>query len=278
MPITGAWKNQVQIQAGPLIWGTGWNPIHAHPNYYGGRNVAPNEGQNDPAQRDFEIIDLNAPYVTWETDGPSESIWGYGTGTGTSDRPRLGQDHDQTAGGRDNLEPWPPKNINGDHIRSVDRGAEQQYITKRNFQDEALNGWVNKEVTEVTDAKPSPESYEMQTSMRQRDKVRGPSQTSGRASKYSLSIASRIIGEKLKTMVGSPERLSDMFPRQQAFMVRPFWERSAGTDLAVKMRPNAMYESVPLQRIPPADPYQGPEMEGSTSGFYDSGSWMVSYS
>jgi len=271
MPITGNWKEQTSIQAGARIWGTGWNPVHAQRSGEG-RNIAPDSEATPPV--DMGIVDLNAPYTTYESDGPSDSIWGYGVQTGTADRPNLGQPGMQQRQHAD----FPGWESNGDAIRSRDHGAEVTEVSKKNFIREALDGWRNKETTEITDAKPSDSSqYVMQTSMTQRDKLRGPSQTTGRASKFTAGIPSRIIGEKLKTLIGSPDRLSAMFPAQQAFMVRPFWERNAGTDDPAKMEPNAEIGRVPFQRVAPADPFQGTELVGTTSGYMDTGSWMVSY-
>jgi hypothetical protein len=271
MPITGNWKEQTRVQAGARIWGSGWNPVHAIPGG-DGRNIAPDPNSGPPV--DMDVVDLNAPYTTYETDGPSDSIWGAGTQTGTADRPNLGQPGMQQRA-HANFPGW---DSNGDAIRSQDHGAEALTISKKNFIREALDGWRNKEVTAITDARPSDSSqYVMQTSMTQRDKARTGSQTAGRASTFIATIQSRIIGEKLKTLVGSPDRLSAMFPAQQAFMVRPFWNRNAGTDDPDKMLPNSEQTRLPFQRIAPADPWQGTELVGTTQGYMDTGSWTVSY-
>lgn len=271
MPITGTWKEQRNIQAGARIWGSGWNPIHAVPDAYGGRNIAPNTQME---ARDYEIVDLNAPYTTYETDPSAEvPYFGYGEYNGSAERPPW----TETSPNHRNIDDYPPMNANGDVIRSHRIGTDARETSKKNPMDEALNGWTNKENTAVTDSQPSdPSQYEMQTSMTQRDKVRNMSQTTGRASTYSAPIVSRIIGEKLKRLVGSPERLADMFPRQQAVMVRPFWMRSAGTDLPEKMYTNQNYQSVPLQRVPPGDPYQGASLSGSSQGYYST-DWTVGY-
>lgn len=273
MPITGTWKEQHEIQAGARIWGSGWNPIHGIPDSYGGRNIAP-DGTVE-GERDWEVIDLNAPYTQYEENWPAEvPYFGYGPQNGTSERPGYNESYYQKS--RNNTDDFPDVDENGDQIRDVDKGGTRRTTSKSNFMDEALDGWTNKLNTEVTDAEPSPETYEMQTSMVQRDKIRNMSQTTGRASTYAAPIASRIIGEKLKTLVGSPERLFDMFPRQQSFMVRPFWNRSAGTDLPEKMAPNATYLSQPLTRVAPGDPYQGTELGGTSTGFYST-DWTVGY-
>lgn len=273
MPITGAWKEQKEIQAGARIWGSGWNPVHAIPDSYGGRNIAP-EGMVE-GERDWEVIDLNAPYTTYETDPPPEvPYFGYGPQNGTSERPPY--NHSEYRNNRGTADDFPRLDENGDQIRDIDKGGTRRTTSKSNFMDETFDDWNNKLNTEVTDAQPSPETYEMQTSMVQRDKVRNMSQTTGRASTYAAPIASRIIGEKLKTLVGSRERLFDMFPRQQSYMVRPFWQRNAGTDLPQKMAPNATYISIPLQRVPPGDPWQGTSLAGSGDGYYNN-DWTVGY-
>jgi hypothetical protein len=272
MPITGTWKERVSIQSGAQRWGNGWDPIHAQPSGQG-RGTAPNPELPDSV--DYEIVDMTAPYTTYHDDQYSNSIWGYGPETGTSDRPNYSVTTPEFRGAAN----YPAFDENGDDKRSRMHGPPLIETTKLNPQEEASAGWTNKESTFVDEPDPSaPSQYEMQTSMTQRDKVRAGSQEPlGRASKYNQPIPSRPGPMKLRTWIDSVTRLTAMFPVQQAFMVRPFWARNAGTGDVQDLAVNDAYQSVPLQRVPPPDPDQGAVMDGSPANFYDSGSWMVSY-
>jgi hypothetical protein len=38
MALQGGWVQARAYQSGPAKWGSGWNPIHAIPDSYGGRS------------------------------------------------------------------------------------------------------------------------------------------------------------------------------------------------------------------------------------------------
>jgi|SRR5882724_7599219 len=250
--ITGTWKDQRAVQAGAGIWGTGWNPIHAERNGEG-RNLAP-----DPSGH---LVD---PVLTGQYENEPEGgfttedfhlieMYGYGTETGTADRPSLGQ-----SDVRAETHGFPPPPQTGEIIRSEDHGADATNTQKVTPQHDAAQGWINKAHGEEGYAKPSdPSQYEVATSMRQRMETRTGSQVqAGRASQYLQPIASRLVGQKVKFFSGGV-RHAEMFPRQQTISVRGFWNRGAGTGPPHWMIPNEFSQTDPMQRTPPSDPYQG---------------------
>lgn len=266
--ITGSWKAKF---AGQQIladqWGTGYNPIHARHGGQG-RNTAP-DGSSvlvDAYLVTDEFRSENDYGYTPEDD--TSVLWGYGTETGTSDQPVLGEDADMTSGSTaipSSKTPFPawgpyPEGIpGGTSIRAEDHGAETAYVSKQQQYESAAGGWQNKMTSEVNDAVVSdPSQYEMQTSMTQRDKVRAGSQVaSGRENEYDSPIASRIPAMKEPKYSDDPHRLYDMTPKAQDMIVRPWYMRTAGTGEASDMLVNAVDLNTPMNRRPPENAYAG---------------------
>lgn len=255
--ISGTWKQSRQVQAGAQIWGTGWDPIHAIPMGYG-RNVAP-----DPSNV------LVSPELTQQYEDTPDGgytaedyalvdMYGYGSETGTSDRPSLGQPDS-----RADTDSYPPWVDNGDRIRSENHGADITSATKLEPAENAAQGWLNKAHGEIAYADPSdPSQYEVATSMRQRFQTREGSQAQyGRASQYLAPIASRVVGQKLRTWISDNSvRHAEMQRASQNVSVRGFWNRGAGTGPPEWLVPNEFQQVQPMQRTPPPDPYQGQEV------------------
>lgn len=255
MAITGTWKDAQAIQVGALKWGTGVNPIHSHPGGPG-RNTAPNEqlsvipdGITDPVQQ---------PENGYTDEDMSSVLFGYGFQTGTAERPPLGTEDNRSDA--DDFPPWGnyPNGVpGGTVIRSENVGATLSNTPKQIPNETVSEGWLNKPVGSVEDSRVSDESQlYIQTSMTQRDKTRAGSQISGTASQHDAPIKSRIPGQRLKVYSGQ-ERHADMTPKAQDLIIRPFWNRSAGTGYRQWMYPNEMAVTDPLYRVAPADPYQG---------------------
>lgn len=259
MPIKGLWLAQQQgyepEMAGALKWGTGVNAVHA---IHGGpgRDTTPDTpgGTVEPPMTNITSTDADYGYC-------DEDQYSVLMGNGTKDRPSWGES-DQ----RGDLIPGYPSWGNyeggvpgGIALRAVDHGAEW-YHTPRQVPDEMIyDGEMSKPypIAEPEDSMTSdPSQYEMNTSMRQRDKVRAGSQISGTANEFDAPIASRMVGPKLKMFPGG-ERHYDMEPRDQDLILRPFWNRTAGTGIVENMQVNEMYVSEPLTRTPPPDAIQG---------------------
>lgn len=265
MPITGTWKERQAVQAGATKWGTGWNPIHAIPSGFGRSDTPPNliyDGTEAQGQIDPSITDQYTPdHLGYSDEDMANVLFGYGTETGTSERPPVGTDTNRASAGQ--FPAYGPRKSGipgGTAIRSKDVGAELTTTPKQTPDEDVAQGWRNKTVGDVEDSTVSdPSQYEMQTSMTQRDKVREGSQAqAGRASEYMAPIPSRrdTWGQRLKFWSGEA-RHYDMTPRAQDQIIRPWWARNAGTGYADWMGPNEMYVSEPLQRTSPPDPYQG---------------------
>lgn len=267
MPITGNWKERQSLYAGASRWGTGINPIHAVRDG-DGRNIAP-DGTTTLVPS--ELVDPYAsdPYLYCDEDSPS-TLYGYGTETGTADRPErpaVTEDFRGSAGGFPSWGRRKGGTPGGQAIRAEDHGAELTYTSKEDFARDAAAGWQNKVTSEVNDAEISdPAQYVMQTSMTQRDKTREGSQASGRASEYFAPIHSRIPGMIEKKYSGE-YRHGDMLPREQTYTPRPFWNRNAGTGDPAWMKVNETATRTPLQRTPPTDPYQGQYVGATDYGY-----------
>lgn len=264
-PIAGTWRANFVGYEYPTKWGTGINPIHQTRDGQG-RNIAVTPTQDDIQS---EITDPYAPDQTGYSDEERDSVlWGYGSDTGTSERPSLdANEQDARVATAESWPEWGPYEggaPGGQGIRSENRGADLTSIAKGSPQSEnPPPGMQPKRKNGVnTSTVSNPSQYEMQTSMTQLEKVREGSQTAGRASEYNAPIASRIPGMKIPLNGDSPERHADMQPKTQDLIIRPFWNRTAGTGPVPWMRANALYESTPMQRTPPDNPYQGSLVPG----------------
>lgn len=279
MGISGTWQAQQAVgYAGASRWGTGVNRIHAIRDGEG-RNVAPDALT---AQVPDEFLSLNDDDYGYCDEDYSSSLWGYGSETGTDERPRLGDE--ETVGIRADTDGWPPPGSyrngipGGSYIRSIDKGAELVYTVKAT-QPDAQSGHVAKELIfgEIEDAVPSdPSQYEMQTSMTQMQKDREGSQRSGSQSDYAARVPGRRHTMAQRGYVPSGgQRHTDMLPKQQDLLLRPFAYRTAGTGNPEWMQANELGQRIPLQRIPSPDPYIGVEIPSADlPGFIDEG-WGI---
>lgn len=272
MPITGTWADARAYQSGARKWGTGWNPIHKIPDSYGGRSgKAPttSTGPDGPA-----VASLNPDIVDPWTDQEygymaedfSNQVWGYGTQTGTADRPRLGTPTERSRG--DTTKGWPSAGPyqggipGGSKIRAEKHGAVDTNKAKLGDKEETVGeGWENKIVGAVEDSVVSSDAQiYVATSLIQRDKVRKGTQNpnSGTASEYDAPIQSfrPTWGQRIKPWSGG-RRHYDMTPREQNQVIRPFWYRNAATGYTHWMAPNRQRHQNALQRQPVPDPYAG---------------------
>lgn len=247
--------------------GTGWNPIHAQRGGPG-RNIAPD---GTVTLLDSTLTEEYQPDGYTQEDG-SNVLWGYGTQTGTSDRPPLGDnaaDAEHRISTKD-FPTWGPRKggiLGGARIRSINRGGKANVTAKLSPTDEnPTQGWLNKEQSYVEDATVSdPSQYVMQTSMTQRDQTRAGSQAaSGRENQYDAPIKSRIPGMRAKFW-GGEMRHGEMLPKSQDQKLRPYSLRTAGTGRRSDMYVNEMYVSEPKTRVVPDNPYPGPEVDTSSS-------------
>ncbi|MGI0135328.1 MAG: hypothetical protein ACREBW_10275 [Candidatus Micrarchaeaceae archaeon] len=266
MAISGLWKAG-QADTGALKWGTGINPVHSI------------RTEGDPLRSSPVITgmgpggEFDAPPETLTNDETgieeisSHYLWGYGTDTGTSTRPRWGISSDvsrSTTGNHPGID-----STEGGYATSVNAAFREKQIgdnrdeAKLGFKEETVSeGWKNKTVGIVEDSNTSdPRQYEMQTSMTQRDKVRKGSQAqTSRASEYMAPIGSRrpTWGQRLKLWSGG-QRHYDMQPKAQDLILRPFLYRNPGTGNLEWMQANEAfnYQLDPLQRQPVPDPNAG---------------------
>lgn len=272
MPITGSWADARAYQSGARKWGHGVNPIHSIPDSYGGRSSkAPTTatGANGPAVNALnpDLIDheLDLEYGYTEEDF-SNQVWGYGTQTGTADRPGLDGAPERTRGAV--TKDWPsagPKAgglPGGTKIRAEKHGALDSVKSKLGDKEETVGeGWENKIVGAVEDSViSSDQQYIRQTSMLQRDQVRKGTQNpnSGTASEQMAPIGSErpTWGQRIKPWSGG-RRHYDMTPRVQTQVIRPFRYRNAGTGYQTWLAANQQRQQVALQRQPVPDPYAG---------------------
>jgi hypothetical protein len=273
-PLTGTWKASLSglgTYVGAAKWGTGVNPIHS---VWGGdgRDTAP--GYDTEPDRGLGGLmpyppSQPVPESLLEQSGehqyPVADEWGYGTETGTEDRPEWGGEEDWRASAEDYPSWGMYPTTGGAWVRSQDHGSANMVTQKLDPNESVSEGWLNKPHSTVLDARTSdPSQYEMQTSMTQRDKTRAGSQRSGTLSDFMAPIKSRITGRKMKVYSGG-QRHVDMFPYQQSpTTIRPFVERQAGTGYREWLAANDAYASVPYQREPAPDPNPGDFAGNST--------------
>lgn|SRR5215831_1299918 len=284
MAISGNFQYATSYQSGAMKWGTGWNPIHAVENAYGGRSDKPIHtfvGPQGPLTETLDpgIVDPNDPEEAYP-DAPEYAsyIWGYGTETGTADRPGLGEPTEDFRGSVTDYwpgyGPYPGGMPGGTFIRAQGHGAQWMDTAKLGDKEETVSeGWVNKEVGNVDDAQVSdPSQYEMQTSMTQRDKVREGSQISGTASEHDAPIGSwrPTWNQRIKPWSGA-RRHWDMLPKEQNERIRPFWYRRAGVGYVEYMQANEadQYMRNAMQRQPVPDPYAGVPVPQSGNVFQE---------
>lgn len=258
--------------AGPQIWGSGVDPIHSV-RTGDGRNIAP-DGVGilvDPELTDADSYGYTDEDFTAYSN--AESRWE----TGTVDRPGW-NNQGLTQDARSQVtEGWPAATDgngsgnnggppSGEYVRSLEHGAIASNTPTGVPMWEAAAGYESKMtdgVIEPGSGISDPRQYTMQTSMQQLRRTRAGSQNSGSQSPYNAPIESRVPGQKVAGYSqgpGSEYRHIAMRPFGQGMIYRPFWNRTAGTGPAGNMRPNAMYQSQPLNRVAPPDPHQGPNV------------------
>lgn len=271
--INGNFKSLIGYSSA-LRQGTGWNPIHANATMGPPLGVRANLQLDSTETLPGTGIEDDEIATDWSNmeagsfeDQPSV-IWGYGTQSGISE---LGpwspssDDVDMRATTGEDYPPWGPYkggSPGGTAIRTDAKGNLVSVMAKEDPDDNAAQGWINKNKSTEDDAVVSdPRQYEMQTSMTQRNKVRAGSQISGTASEYEAPVASRITGKKVKDWAAPTSvRHQDMYPYQQDYIIRPFWLRNAGTGPRPWMKANDLYESQAYSRMPPDNPYPGPQV------------------
>lgn len=267
MALTGNWKAQTQVQAqASENWGNGFDPVHAIRADADGRNIAPNVGASlgevVPATWSDEQYVPGIEYgYTYD-----DSVFGYGTETGTDDRPRMDTVTPEWRGdsalmSEDKQPSWGHDASGlpaGTTVRKHSHGSLLSRLIKVSPTETVSEGWEDKvHLPRPEDAGTADAAQLiMQTSMMQRDRTREGSQRSGSQSEYAAPITSRMIGPRIKPWSGG-QRHYDMQPREASYVIRPWWGRSVGTGPAAHMTPNEMTVREPLTRQVPADPYQG---------------------
>ena len=269
-PMKGIWAARFsQPYSGATVWGTGINDVHA---FYGSEParespVRPMEGMPQ------SIHDTTPPHEATSSSTGSDYGFSYAPeGTVittlqpddrvpwdivTSDSPVRYSSQGQ-----------PPYNASGaakSRFRDTMGGAYTFFrgkLPRANYStptETVSEGWLNKPKGSPADAKPSdPRQYEMQTSMEQRYQTRVNAHAVTRnTDEPRASIASRVIGQKLKVYSGG-ERHYDMYPFQQTpDTEREFTYRTAGTGQPGWMENNQQWEISAVERTPPPDPYIG---------------------
>lgn len=269
--LSGALLTQ-EPYAGPQIWGTGVNPIHATRDGqgrniapYGVGNLVPEEltDQTDPYTYGYQDED-NIPYSVELAMEPNE--------TGMGDRPSWSVSPEgvraQTTPGYPSPGELPSGRANGENIRAQEHGAIAGNIVIGVPAKSAAAGYESKltdGVIQPGSGISSPNQYTMQTSMQQLHRTRAGSQSSGTASVYTQPITTRVPGQRVAGYSGG-YRHQEMMPRQQSGIPwRAFFLRTAGTGKLLDLKPNVPLNNSPMQRVPPPDPDQGPAV-GNTAG------------
>lgn len=256
-----------------LKQGTGVNAVHGIRADSDGRNIAPNRGATYADVIPLEVQGI-PPTFGYTAEDETSAIWGYGTGTGTDDRPRMNERTeewrtDSTLLTEDPQPPWghdPAGLPAGTAVRKHSHGSLLSRISKQRKTGTAQDAWRNKRHDGVNDpALPDPSQLIMQTSMMQRDRTRAGSQTSGRADEHDTPIASRIVGMRVKYLGGGGYRHYDMEPREATEHIRPWWSRTAGSADPAMLQPNEEQPITPIVRNPPPDPWQGEDVGGDNS-------------
>ena len=246
----------------PIRWGDGVSPIHAQRGGDGRQTaVTITDGTvNEAITDEYQPEDYS-----YCPEDEASVLWGYGIGTGTEERPSLGEEDTKLGDRVETLPGYPSYGRHiagvpgGSWIRSLDKGAANT-LTPKEMQPPAVTVKTAPPVVSyINDAVVSdPSQYIMQTSMVQRDKTREGSQAqAGRESEYLAPIASRITPMRVKNLDAEPSRHGDMFPMQQDLIIRPFWSRTAGTGRTDEMLPNETNVVTPMTRSAPANPYTG---------------------
>jgi hypothetical protein len=258
LPVTGSWSRQNVIPyATTTVWGTGINSIHA----VTGEGDAVRLGQIHSWDGNVTLTHEAVPDQITE-----EERWGYTpddtafNGIVYDGRPGWNEQPATYRGGTDDHPSWSAPGAVNESFRGEREGARKTDPDSVNSlpSETVSEGWLNKPKGQPADAKPSnPSQYEIQTSMVQRYKTRDNDASVNRGTDESRTgIMSRVVGQKLKIFSGG-ERHYDMFPRQQTDIPRAFYYRTAGTGPRGWMFPNAMYDQLPIERIPPDDPQIG---------------------
>lgn len=260
--VSGQWKRQFVGYSGPLVWGTGINPVHY---YYGQETdrgpVTLREGESVPPHKG-----IPDPLI-------AHSLWGYQpedstyTGVNYDDRPDWGQDPDQYRADTTNQPSWAAPGFVKNTFRSRFGGAfrtfrgHSQASSPIQYQipsETVTEGWRNKPKGDPANAiVSSTGQLERQTSLQQRYQTRTNAEAVERGTDEPRApIQSRVVGQHLKIYSGD-ERHYDMLPKTQDVIPRPFWYRQAGTGPWSDMLPNEMWYIEPIERIPPPDPCMG---------------------
>jgi hypothetical protein len=263
-----SWRDNLpQSYVGARKWGTGINPVHSQ--HYGnvdvGRNLAPGEYNSASLETsglvtfDFGYVPEDAAYDEMPVD--LSFMQAHPNLGDPSVRANVGEFPSWGKGG----DPLP----NGTAYRSYKIGtAWKEQIPQQQPSETVSEGWLNKVHNPVPlDSEVSDESQlYMQTSMVQRDKIKGNESAVVRGTDESRSeIASRIVGMQTPVYSGG-QRHEDMYPKDQDTRYRPWAFRTAGTGPVSWMEPNAMVVTEPITRDVPADVNQGPLETADNTG------------
>jgi hypothetical protein len=297
--------------AGNYVWGTGINRIHAY-RQPTGRPQNYNEPLSDLDKRtlahmtgDPGFIETGPPWGYQEEDlagldvfaNPDVAIHGYaqeddqhtnwGDGLGFTDRATIPDNQSR---------PWqdPPgqrrwlrsqKYAGGPRGGATNAGPQPTYQNSNELPTETVSeGWINKGVTgglidsQEYDAEPAPTHQAfIQTSMVQRHRMLNNDRAVQRGQDEPReSIASRIVGPKIKTYSGEEvdsNRHYDMTPYEADAIPRPFKYRTFGTGPQKYTQNNMQYERIAMQRTPAPDAGLGEpdtELDTQTDGGYTS--------
>jgi hypothetical protein len=268
MVYTGGLRRSFQIPyEGAEKWGTGINPIHEEYGSDALRLEPLPERRGETAQPRGSVPEQLIATNLWGYT-PEDST--YATGVDYDGRPSW---NEQPAEYRGDSDDHPPYNASGgvrENFRAMHDGAHRfrQKLADALPSETVTEGWRNKPKGSPADSEPSdPSQYEMQTSMTQRYKTRDNSHAVARMTDAArATIDSRVTGQKLKIYSGE-QRHYDMMPREQTPILRGFSYRTAGTGPVRYLRPNEYVPVMPVQRVPPPDPYEGDPETELTSGY-----------
>jgi hypothetical protein len=260
-PVSGLWSQVNVGYSGAKRWGTGIHPVHAEhgegpPLRTWNRQPGPSTPSDQPGEVSTALTDMEQWGYTPD-DIPNLELYSY-----WDERPNWGDDEASYRGSTDDMPSYGRQHggtPRGTAFRALQAGVPLERETPVQIPNETVSeGWLNKEHGNILDARTSDQSqYERQTSMQQLHVSRNNTLATLRGTDDPREpIATRLTGMKVKEWSGG-ERHYDMLPYSQDVMYRPFMYRTAGTDDPVKMGPNEMYVSVPVQRDAPPDPYLG---------------------
>lgn len=276
-PVTGTWRRQFVGYSGPLVWGTGVNPVHYRYGAGDERGPVTLRAGEEVTQPHHGIPEQLLAHDLWGYT-PEDSSY---VGVQYDDRPNWTQEPAEFRANTESQPSWTaPQRANegfrsrfGGAFRTFRGHSQAQSDVQYQIPSETVSeGWLNKPKGQPANSVPSsPDQYERQTSMQQRYQTRTNAAAVIRATDDARApIHSKVTGQRVKVYSGG-ERHYDMLPKVQDNIPRAFYYRRAGTGPWDDMLVNELWYIEAIERIPPPDPCIGvPETEISTQFGYTS--------